>query len=350
MKWESSDIWVGAVVLGAAAIALAGLFWLSPAAGGESYPLYTTFDRIDGVGTQAGVVLQGYTVGRVGRVEPQVDDAGTLRFRVRLDIQTTLPGGDSLRLPEGTTAQLVPPPVIGSGYIRLDAPGQGPPLEPGSLIPGVRAAAMLEQVETVTGSVNEELQPTLQSARALLDSVAVAVSLANRGVQTATASLPGVVEALEQQLEATYDLTVGLQARVDSLSPVAVAAIDSTHLLLSDVRTLIGELHGTLAATAPDMVGIVARLDTSMVLLTHFVREVTRSPLKGLRGVDPPPGLVPPPPGPAIPAGEGDTVPGAREGGSPGPAKPLTGAARTGGPETPMWPETPEPADRGGHP
>ncbi len=363
MKWESSDLMVGAVVLGAMAIASAGLFWLSPASAGDSYPLYTSFDRIDGVGTQAGVVLQGYAVGRVGRIEPRVDADGTLRFRVRLDVQTTLPGGDSLRLPEGTTAHLVPPPIIGSGFIRLETPpAGGAPLAAGSEIRGIRAAAMLERVETMTGSVNAELQPTIRSARALMDSVAAAVVIANRSVQATASSLPGLIRGLEQQLEATYALTVGLKAQVDTLSPAAIAAVDSTVLLLSDVRGVVGDMRGTLGETTPELLSIVARLDTTMILLTHFVREVTRKPWKGMTGVAPPPGLEPPPPGPAIPADETDTVPPApgsaepdatgapSDGSRPGPGvapKPEAEALRTEGPDALASPEPPEPMDRG---
>jgi hypothetical protein len=119
-----------------------------------------------------------------------------------------------------------------------------------------------------------------------------------------------MISGLEQQLAATYDLTLALRAQIDTLSPAAVAAVDSTFLLLGDVRAMVGDLRGTLSTTTPDLVAVAARLDTTMVLLTHFVREVTRSPWKTLTGVDPPPGLEPPPPGPAIaPGSPGDTVP-----------------------------------------
>lgn len=360
MEWESSDLVVGAAVLGAAAIALAGLFWLSPAAAGDTYPLYTSFDRIDGIGVQSNVELQGYSVGRVGAIEPRLGDGSALRFQVRLDIQTELPGGDSLHLPQGTAAHLVPPPVIGSGLIRLVVPpGGGPSLEPGSVIPGIRAPAMLEQVETVTTGVNAELAPTLESARALMDSISMAVSTANASVRTTARSLPVLIAGLERQLEATYDLTVGLTTQVDTLSPVAIAAIDSTMLLLSDVRAMVGDVRGTVSATTPDLPGIVARLDTTMVLLTHFVRQVTRRPWKTLTGVDPPEGLEPPPPGPAIaPGSPGDTVPawarpdtgsvdpdpeaGTPDAAPPGPgdgdAKPDTAPSRTEGPDAPLSP------------
>ncbi|MFW6331190.1 MAG: MlaD family protein, partial [Gemmatimonadota bacterium] len=165
MKWESSDLTVGVVVLTASIILLGSFLWLSPAVSGRTYPLYTEFDRIDGVAGQADVILRGYAVGRVGAIEPRLA-GGDLRFRVRLDIDSELGDGDSLRLPRGTTARLVPPPVIGAGYILLETPAAGgDPIPPGSTIPGVRTTAMLEQVQGLTTDLSGELLTTMSTAR-----------------------------------------------------------------------------------------------------------------------------------------------------------------------------------------
>jgi ABC-type transporter Mla subunit MlaD len=144
MKWESSDFTVGFVVVAAAVILLGSFLWLSPAVARSTYPLYAEFDRIDGVNTQSNVVLRGYNVGRVGAIETRMTAGGDLRFRVRMDIESKLASGDSLLLPGGTTARLVPPPVIGAGFILLETPREGgTPLSPGSTIPGVRSTAIM---------------------------------------------------------------------------------------------------------------------------------------------------------------------------------------------------------------
>lgn len=311
MKWESSDFTVGAVVVAAVLILAGSFLWLSPAVAGNTYALYTEFDRIDGVNTQSNVVLRGYVVGRVGAIDPLLTEDGALRFRVQLDIQSSLASGDSLLLPEGTTARLVPPPVIGAGYVLLETPAHRTgTLAPGTTIPGVRNTAIMEQVQGVAEDVSSEVLNTMAMAQNLMDSLSAAVSTANRTLEATSAAIPPLMQSLEQQLEATAALTQDLRQQVNTLSPAALAAIDSVSSLLSDSRGMVGELQGTLVASQPEIYSILAHLDTTSILLTHFIREVSEKPLRILSGVDPPPGLEPPPPGPAIPVGSpGDTVP-----------------------------------------
>ena len=311
MKWESSDLAVGVVVVAAVVILLGSFLWLSPAMAGSTYPLFTQFDRIDGVTTQSNVVLRGYTIGRVGAIEPAVADDGGLRFRVRLDIESELASGDSLLLPQGTRARLVPPPVIGAGYILLETPDhrQGT-LAPGSAIPGVRSTAVLEQVQGITDDVSADALATMAVARRLMDSVTAAVGTANRTLTETSAAIPPLVRDLHRQLEATAALTTDIQRHVNTLSPAALATLDSVAVLVAESRAVVGELDGTLRDTRPDVHDILAQLDTTSILLTHFMREISEKPLRILSGVRPPPGLDPPPPGPPIREGsDADTVP-----------------------------------------
>lgn len=311
MKWESSDLTVGVVVVTASLIILASLLWLSPVVSSKTYPLYTEFDRIDGISAQANVLLRGYTVGKVGEIEPRLAGDGNLRFRVRLDIESRLARGDSLHLPHGTTARLVPPPVIGAGFIVLETPAAGgPPLPRESTIPGLRTTAIVEQVQGITTDLSGEMLTTMGTARALMDSVTLAVAVAHRTLVETASVIPPLVRSLEEQLVATRSLTADLQSQVNAISPAALATIDSVTLLLSDSRRLVHDLQTTLTTTTPDMLEIIAQLDTSSILLSNFMWQVTRRPWKALTGVNPPPGLVPPPPGPAMGAGTpGDTTP-----------------------------------------
>lgn len=317
MKWESSDFTVGAVVVGAALILLAAFLWLSPAVSARTYRLYTEFDRIDGLGQQANVTLRGYTIGSVGAIEPRMGSDGALRFRVRLDIQSRLASGDSLRLPEGTTARLVPPPVIGAGFIVLDPPlSGGPPLEPGATLPGLRSTAIVEQMQGISGDVSGQVVETMVTARELMDSVTAAVLVANRAMLQTSSAIPALVAGLERQLVTTQELTEELRGHINTLTPATIASIDSATLLLSDSRRLVNDLQSMVSSTAPEMRDILANLDTTSILLTHFVRQVSARPWKVMTGVQPPAGLVPPPPGPPV------SSRGAPADSSPGPTRP----------------------------
>ena len=312
MKWESADFAVGAVVVTGMLILVGSFIWLSPVASKRTYPLYTEFDRIDGINTQANVVLRGYTVGSVGAIEPRVSDDGSLRFRVQLEIMSRLASGDSLRLPGGTVARLMPPPVIGAGFIQLETPatGGGRTLDPGSQIPGVRNTAIVEQVQGMTGEISGEVVQTMLTARELMDSMTSAIVMANGALLRTTDAIPPLVRGLEQQLVLAQQLTEDLRTQLNTIGPATVASIDTATLLLAESRTLVAELNGFLGSTTPEVGSILANLDTTSVLLTHLVRQLSERPWRALTGVKPPEGLDPPEPGAAISSGSpGDTIP-----------------------------------------
>ncbi len=316
MKWERTDFVVGSVVVAAVVIALGSFLWLSPALSARTYPLYTFFDRIDGLNSGANVVLQGYSVGQVGVIEPQLDAGGNMRFRVQMNLQYRLASGDSLFLPQGTRARLMPPAVIGNGFIMLEPPdGPAPRLEPGSTVPGTRATAVLEQVQGITDELTAEVVETLRTTRSLMDTLTLVAGQAtlamghtNRLMSTTTERLPSILAGLESQLATAEALTRDLREQVNTLAPAAAASIDTATALLSDSRRLVVEMNQLLSASEPEMTGILANLDTTMLLLQHFVRQVSRRPYRMLTGVKPPPGLDPPPPGPPVDTATAETA------------------------------------------
>jgi ABC-type transporter Mla subunit MlaD len=289
MKWERSDLTVGLVIVTAALITMGSFAWLSTTT--NAYPLYTEFDRIDGIARQGQVMLRGYTVGSVESIAPRMTDDG-LRFRVRLNIHARLASGDSLLLPEGTVARLVPPPVIGAGMVVLEPPRDGgPPLAPGSFIPGVRTAAVLEQVQGLTVDLTGEAVSTMATARLLMDSLAVALAMTTRALTEATSALPGLLAGLERQLTTTEALTADVHAQFATLAPSLQASVDSAAFLMTHSRRLVEDLHRSIETSTPEIENILANLDTTTIFLSHFVREVSLRPWRLFSGVRPPLGL-----------------------------------------------------------
>ncbi|MBI4410696.1 MAG: MCE family protein [Gemmatimonadetes bacterium] len=294
MKWESSDLWVGTVVVTAILIVAAALLWLSPAIAQRTYAIWTEFEDASGIAEQSPVNLRGFAIGRVGSIRPRIDDAGNLRFRVRLDIRWRLASGDSLYVYEGTRARLVPPPMIGNGYIVLELPERlGRRLEPGAEIPGMRTGDMLGRVQALTSDTGMILQ-TVATTRVLLDSLVRAVGLANNMMVQVTGQVPPIMQQLHAQFDLAQALTEDLRTQVSTISPMAVASIDTATMLLADSRRLVLDLNRLLAAREPEIGGILANLDSTTLLLHHFVRQVSARPWKMLTGVQPPAGLNPP--------------------------------------------------------
>ena len=293
MKWESADLTVGAVIVAAVLIITATLLWLSPALADRTYPLYTEFQRIDGIAERGAVRLYGYEVGRIDAIEPRTTADGSIVFRVRLGIRSRLASGDSLFLPQGTRAVLAPPPapIVPGAIVLRPPPNGGPPLRPGATIPGEREVAMLDEVRSMSDRLAEEIVRTTTSARTLLDSLSRTAGAANRALAITTAELPRLLDGLRAELAAADSLTNEVRGHLDRVTPATLASIDSAQLLLADSRRLVTGIDGMLTAREPEIATIMANLDTTTVLLTHFVRQVSDRPWRLITGVDPPPGL-----------------------------------------------------------
>lgn len=304
MRWEPADFAVGLVVLMAVLILATALLWVSPALRERTYPIYTEFDRIDGIAEQAPVHLRGWAIGRVEQIEPRLATDGSLLFRVRMNIRWRLASGDTLYLPQGTTARLVPPQILGAGSIVLVPPPEpGPPLKPGDLIPGSRTTGPVDQLQELAEDLSDELVATLGTSRALMDTLTAAVvdvqdvmRQTHESLSTTTAQIPDLLGGVQEQLSAAQALTDDLRLHLDALTPAAVASLDSATALLGDSRQLVLEISQSLASAEPELTSILANLDTTTLVLHHFLREVTARPWRLFSGVRPPTGLSPTPP------------------------------------------------------
>ena len=293
MKWERSDLGVGLAVVGAIVVLAGTLLWLSPATSRDTYVLETDFTQIGGIAEQNPVYLNGFEVGRVGDIAPVMNPNGELEFVVRMNIQAMLDSGDSLLLPVGTIARLVPPAVVGGGSIVLvmppDAQGRGL-LRPGSRIPGLRDTPLVDRLQATTDSLTTELAVTLETARGLMGTLDQTAGAAGGMITGTSAEIPALMEELRRELVLAQQLTEEMRVHLGAMVPATVATIDSTQRLLSDSRALVQRLDSTIAGQTPAIASILANLDTTTMLLEHVSRQVAYRPLSVLRGWRPPQG------------------------------------------------------------
>jgi ABC-type transporter Mla subunit MlaD len=293
MKWERSDLGVGIAVVGAIVVLVGTLLWLSPAVSRDTYPLETQFTQIGGIAEQNAVYLNGFEVGRIGDISPEVNANGALEFVVRMNIQATLDSGDSLLLPVGTVARLVPPLAVGAGSIVLQLPpnpGARGYLPPGSRIPGLRDTPVLDRVQASADSLTGELTVTLEIARDLMGTLNETAYAAGGMIAGTSTEIPLLIEELRRELVLAQALTADLRTHMSTVVPATVATIDSTQRLLSDSRALIARLDTTVARQTPAIASILANLDTTTMLLEHVSRQIAYRPLSVLRGWQPPEG------------------------------------------------------------
>jgi len=286
MRLERTDLAVGIAACGALIVAVGVIIWLARGGREETYTLYTQFAEISGVAPQSPVFLRGYEIGRVAGIEPVMAATGPL-FIVHMDIRWQLAGSTRATLPQGTTALLKPPPIIGSATIELAVPDEAglPPLAQGDTIPGIVEPTLPQQASTLGNQVAFEAYETMASAREMMDSLTLATAAAHALLQRTGAGVPQILERIATQLDATAALTNELKGQLGALTPSIAATVDSANALVADSRALVQRLNSTVGETQPDLRAILANLERTSLVLEHFTRQVAQQPTRLLTGV-----------------------------------------------------------------
>lgn len=293
-QWEPGDLRTGVLVLGAFGFLVAGVIWGNSSKAQDLAPLYAEFPALSGVNTETPVMMNGFKVGHVDDVAPHTDSVGRLSFRVRMLVQWHPGGGSAVPYREGMHVRLIPPAieVLGTALIKLEPPVRaGVALDRGANVPIIPYVSPFEVAQTRVDSLGLEMTRTLADTRKLLAVLGRTASAAT-GAATATA---GVANTANVQLAALAGDARLRLANVDSLmrdmrtlTPSAKATADSLQAVLGDSRRAIARLTRLADANEPQLTRTLASLDTSSLLLQHFIRQVSARPMRVLTGVTPP--------------------------------------------------------------
>lgn len=296
MKWEKADVRAGLMVLGALGIAVAATVWLRRSTGtGDVF--FAEFDKLEGIGVQAPVVMQGYTIGRVEKVELRTAADGRMRFRVSLKIDDVANEGVKVSpIVVGTTAHVQPPAVIGAPTIVLEAPARGGPrLTPGATLPTVQGGAMLDLVQRLISETSGDVKKALARTVVLLDSLqstlVVVRQVAEHSVAVADSAgiaLPRMARSAEVAMANANHAIVRADSMLQEfrvLAPGAKALLDSLQGVIAEAKTASKLAVGTMKDADPQVKKILANLDSVSVTVKVLSRELSRKPLKFFTGV-----------------------------------------------------------------
>lgn len=149
------------VLVGAFVLVSLGLFlWILVRLGAAEGPRdhYTViYENVSGLKSGAAVRFEGFPIGRVAAIEPQIEGA-QVRYRVHLAVRAGWP------VPAGSVARIVASGLLSARDVEIRA-GDGPPLQPGSEIAGAEAADALAAVGEAAGEMRRlgaELGPLLR--------------------------------------------------------------------------------------------------------------------------------------------------------------------------------------------
>jgi ABC-type transporter Mla subunit MlaD len=289
MRTERADLWVALSILGIGGLAVAFGFWLTqeePA----SYFLYTSYEQVDEMAPGAPVYIYGFQIGSVTEIIPALDPDGRLIFDVTMGIDGRLPGGDTLRVPQGTVAQLSYPPLLGPAFIVLEPPTEAaPPIPAGSDLLGVRSVSPVEMVETLAGQLSFEVVETLARTRQLMDTLSTSLGRVEGSVRRAEGDVRTLVDEVRQQLETTQALARRLETEVQAISPEVQETMNSAQELIGETSQLVDRVDFFLLDNQPEITHMISSLDSATFLLNHLVKSLSENPLRVFSGVPEPP-------------------------------------------------------------
>ena len=225
MKWESNDLKVGALFLGALLLAIASALWIGRLWSRDVAPLYTDVAAVQGIGAESPIFLNGFDVGRVRDVRPRVDANGQLLFRVRMDVVWKLDDGSPMPLKEGLQAKVVPPALdIGRGTIELiQGPHDGKILAPGAVIPSVQqGVGTTNRMQLVVDSVGRDMRIAIGQIEKLIESLKVTVSTATQAMKTTNSMMAAVnqdVPAIMSSVKSNLASADSLMKSLHSVTP-----------------------------------------------------------------------------------------------------------------------------------
>jgi phospholipid/cholesterol/gamma-HCH transport system substrate-binding protein len=246
---KRDDVLVGLVMAVAIIIAILGSLWLARGGLSKGYALYAKFPWSSGLKQGQPVLLAGVNVGYVDQVELRQDGTVLTTFRV----------GKEYKVPQGTTATVVPNGIFGDMAIALTPKGPNPlsipkndtiPVGPSS--PGIaqitsKADSIATSVNALTTALNKELVASGGIAdlrKALASSNQLMLSVNRLASQFST-----IAAEQNRQLTLTQASLRRATSGLDS------AKIDST---LSNVR----EATANMAVLSADFKATSAKLDS----------------------------------------------------------------------------------------
>lgn len=246
---KRDDVLVGLVMAVAIVIAILGSLWLARGGLSKGYALYAKFPWSSGLKQGQPVLLAGVNVGYVDQVELRQDGTVLTTFRV----------GKEYKVPQGTTATVVPNGIFGDMAIALTPKGPNPlsipkndtiPVGPSS--PGIaqitsKADSIATSVNALTTALNKELVASggiTDLRKALASSNQLMLSVNRLASQFST-----IAAEQNRQLTMTQASLRRATSGLDS------AKIDST---LSNVR----EATANMAVLSADFKATSAKLDS----------------------------------------------------------------------------------------
>jgi phospholipid/cholesterol/gamma-HCH transport system substrate-binding protein len=298
VELEKNDVWVGLFVVVSLLVILGTLVAIAQGRFGESLPLVARFDAIAGIQQGTPVVLRGYRVGEVKRID-FVNDP-----EIHFDVHLVITG--DMHLHRGTRAIITSNNMIGDSYLLLDAStATGDTLRAGDVIPGESTQAvgdLVGRVNTVLAGAERtvnRLAETLRSASGepgaappASDRLPIAeITQATTELRDLLTNINRVLAAAEPEIHQTTDMAQdGLrEARFATSEAGSLVAenrqkvgdlIEHLDGATQSLDALVKEIHGIAAENRDEINGTLTELEKTSANLSRLSEDLADHPWK----------------------------------------------------------------------
>ena len=241
---KRDDVLVGILMAVAIIVVIAGSLWLARGGLSKGYALYAKFPWSSGLKQGQPVLLAGVNVGYVDEVELRQDGTVLTTFRV----------GKSYKVPQGTTATVVPNGIFGDMAIALT------PKAPNS-----RSIPANDTVPVGPSS------PGIAQLTSKADSIATSVNAITTAFQKELIASGGVVD-MRRTLASSNQLVANMNRLVTEFS---VIAAEQNRQLIATQSSLRRATSGVDSAKIDSTLRNVRDASANMAVLTADFRQTS---------------------------------------------------------------------------
>ncbi|MEO8634231.1 MAG: MlaD family protein [Gemmatimonadales bacterium] len=297
LRTRSADALIGLLVLGAVAVALITIVvtrgWTE-----RRVTIYMRSPSVQDLKQDTPVFLQGLNIGEVSAISPMGDSLamGAPEFLVALRLRERYANGVPIRLPLGTSGEIVSTGLIGSASIALVVPKNDivAILVEGDTIRGALTQGWTDVLKEVADTLRTQVSHILSDTRHLLATLDRTAATAHAEMTTTAPDLRATLASARQVLDRLEPMIE--QARTTmAVADTSVATLqDSLSLLLSDTRRLVNhadtltvDVTRTTDQLTPDVRQTLRNIHDLSVKLEYFMDQISRRPHRLLTGVRP---------------------------------------------------------------
>lgn len=297
---HKNEMLVGVFVIVALVVLFGMTFIIRGSTGMNPYTVKTVFPNVAGLELGSPVLVQGFRLGRVVEMEPEIGEDGVPNVVVISTVARTIP------IYKNATVNLVQQGFIGDKRLEID-PGteDAGPIESGDFIDGIPPRDMAE-VFGEAGEMIDDLKATLKNIRDLTsDENRIAeIDATLRNVRQSSEEMNAI---LQENREAIREITSNMQEisekttqtvqRIDEIVEKAddefVAISEEVRGALKDIRTNADNLNVRINAMLDESEGVGENANELLITskeevkaLSERLKEVSDNLNKILEGVN----------------------------------------------------------------